>query len=75
MSWEIGECVAYHEDSTRFYSLKGTDDYIAAVFFDYAVHEATFYRALDTNGKDIKKPGYIKEGFLSKGDGDIIIWD
>ncbi len=77
LSWEIGECFAYHEDSRRFYTLTGTDDYIADIYMDYAVHEAVFYRALDTIGKDIKTPGYITSGMEYRADIEegIVIWE
>lgn len=77
LSWEIDECVAYNKDSTRYFTLTGTDDYIADIYMAYTVHEACFYRALDTNGEDIKTPMYIKEDRFIWGDSDeeLIIWD
>ena len=71
LSWEIGECIAFHNDSRRFYTLTGTDDYIADIYMGFVVHEAVFYRALDTNGKDIKTPMYIKESPIYCGSDNI----
>ncbi|MBQ5564474.1 MAG: hypothetical protein IIT39_13970 [Clostridia bacterium] len=51
LSLEIGKCFAVKDDSTYFYTLNATDDYICNIYKSSAIHVSDFYRAVDTQDK------------------------
>ncbi len=59
----IGECIAYNKNDSneRYYSIMGTDDFIAEYYVDNIMSQMFFLRAEDTIGKDIEVPAFIND--------------
>ena len=57
----IKECFGHDVQDTngRYYSLADTDDYIASYNIYAEMDQFSFYRAVDTMGKEIYTPDYV----------------